>query len=187
MKQPWRGVSPARFPSFGSLLARALVAGTVVATTSVSSALAQDRPAVVAEVEGAWVGFPDESIVNETLVGGSVRWYVRPRVSVGPEIAYINGNNHNHLILTGNVTWDLVAPPPDGSRRVTPFLVVGAGLFQTRETFFSDTVTSREGAFTAGGGVRAWLSDRVTVGVDARVGWELHVRIGGSIGVRVGK
>ena len=44
-----------------------------------------------------------------------------------------------------------------------------------------------EGAFTAGGGVRAFASDRVTVGIDARVGWELHLRVNGFVGVRLGR
>ena len=38
-----------------------------------------------------------------------------------------------------------------------------------------------------GGGVRALVGDRVTVGVDARVGWELQLRLNGSIGVRLGR
>jgi hypothetical protein len=44
-----------------------------------------------------------------------------------------------------------------------------------------------EGAFTAGGGVRAYLGDRAFVGVDARVGWELHVRINGLVGISLGR
>jgi len=69
----------------------------------------------------------------------------------------------------------------------TPFLVAGAGMFQTHETFFDDAVTSSEGAFTAGGGIRSRLGDRVSVGVDARVGWELHIRIGGFVAISVGR
>jgi len=64
-------------------------------------------------------------------------------------------------------------------------IVAGGGLFQTRERFPVGTFTSSEGAFTAGGGVRAALGQRVTVGVDTRVGWELHLRVSGLIGVRL--
>lgn len=146
---------------------------------------AQDRPRPTAEFAAAWVGFADDGVVSEGLIGGAGRWYLRPRVSVGPEVVYIRGNNHRHLIATGNVTWDLRAPTR-GPSSITPFVVVGAGLFQTRETFFSRPFTSNEGAFTAGGGVRANVSDRVTIGVDARVGWELHLRVGGVMGIRLG-
>ena len=89
----------------------------------------------------------------------------------------------SHLVLTGNATFDLVAPASGGPRRTTPFLAVGRGVFQTRESFFGGTFTSSEGAFTAGGGVRALVSDRVTVGIDVRAGWELHLRVNGTVGL----
>lgn len=158
-----------------------LVASAAFAIVMANPAAAQDRSAPWADLTVGWVGFADDGIVSESLVGGSARWYVHPRVSVGPEVVYVIGDNHSHLIATGNVTWDLL------SRRITPFLVAGAGVFQTRETFFSGSFTSNEAAFTAGGGVRAAVGDRVTVGLDTRVGWELHLRISGSIGVRFGK
>ena len=67
-----------------------------------------------------------------------------------------------------------------------PFVTAGAGLFQTREELPRETYTSREGAFTAGGGVRTALGDRATAGVDVRVGWEMHVRVNGTVGIRLG-
>jgi hypothetical protein len=133
------------------------------------------------DFSAGWVGFADDGIVSETAVGGGGRFYLLPRISVGPEVLYISGNNHSHLVATGNVTWDLMG---GGRRPITPFVVVGGGLFQTRESFFTGTFTSNEGAFTAGGGVRAAVSDRVDVGVDARLGWETHLRISGFVGVR---
>jgi hypothetical protein len=168
-----------------SILRVVLVASILFTTAMADVAVAQDRPAPSAELTSGWVGFADDGIVSEGLVGGTLRWYLRPRISVGPEIVYINGDNHSHLMVTGNLTWDLVAPMID-RRRVTPFLVAGGGVFQTRETFFSGIFTSNEGAFTAGGGVRTAVSNRVTVGIDTRVGWELHIRVSGSIGVRLG-
>ena len=107
-----------------------------------------------------------------------------PRIALGPELLYIRGDNHSHLALTGNLTFDLLS---ESTRpRATPFVVVGAGMFQTRERFPAGNFTSTEGAFTAGGGVRARINDRVSVGVDARVGWELHVRAGGFVAIRLG-
>ena len=152
-----------------------------------TGAAAQERPAPAMEFTAAWVGFADDGIVSESLVGATARWYLLPRISVGPEVNYVNGENHCHLILTGNLTFDLVSPKPSRPREVTPFVVVGGGLFQTRESFVKGTFTSNEGAFTAGGGVRAFINDRVTLGVDARVGWELHLRISGIVGVQLGR
>lgn len=148
---------------------------------------AQDRPAAAAELAAGWVGFADDGIVSETLIGGSARWYVSPRVSLGPEVLFISGDNHSHFVVTGNLMFDFLGPVGGQPRAVTPFVVVGGGLFRTSETFFGDTISSNEGAFTAGGGVRAAVTDRVTVGVEARAGWETHVRINGTVGVRLGR
>ena len=133
------------------------------------------------------MGFADDGIVSESLVGGAGRWYVSPRIGIGPEVVYVNGSNHSHLIVTGNITYDLLSPTNGRPRRVTPFLVAGGGLFQTRETFPSGDFTSTEGAFTAGGGVRASASDRVTIGIDTRVGWELHLRVNGFVGPQLAR
>jgi hypothetical protein len=152
-------------------------------------ATAQERPGPVAEFSAGWVGFPDDGeIVGERLFGSSVRWYMSPRVSVGPELQWINGSNHSHLILTGNVIFDLIRPTTGTPRAVTPFVVLGGGMFQTRESFVTGgDFTSTEGAFTVGGGVRANPTDRVTVGVDARLGWETHIRLNGFVGLRFGR
>ena len=148
---------------------------------------AQDQPGLAVELAAGSVGFADDGIVYETLIGGAARFYLLPRISVGPEVASIHGPNHSHLMVTGNVTCDLLSPMNGRPRQVTPFVVTGGGLFQTREHFFNGTFTSREGAFTAGGGVRAHVGDRVTIGVEARLGWELHFRINGLVALALGR
>ena len=158
----------------------------IAAAATTARPMAQERPAPVVEFAAGWLSFPDDGVVREAMVGGAARWYVSPRLGIGPEISYISGRNHSHVIATGNLTWDILSPSPGGPRPVTPFLVAGAGLYQTREQFPVGPYTSGEGAFTAGGGVRARAGHRVTVGVDARIGWELHLRINGLIGVRLG-
>jgi len=165
-----------------------LVVGTVVVLVvpMANPVTAQDRPRPVAEFAAGWVGFADDGIVTETLVGSVARWYLGHRISVGPEIVYIFGDNHSHLLVTGNMTFD-VWGPIDRRRRITPFLVAGGGVFRTRESFFTETFTSNEGAFTAGGGVRAAAGDRLAVGVDMRTGWEPHFRVTGFIGLRLGE
>jgi hypothetical protein len=146
------------------------------------AASAQNRPAPVAEFAAGWVGFVDDGIASETMAGGAFRWYPLRRVAIGPEVIYISGDNHSHLVLTGNLTFDLLA-----DRAVTPFLVAGGGLFQTRDSFPSGSFTSNEGAFTFGGGVRINAGDRVTIGFDTRIGWEPYIRFNGTIGVRLGQ
>src|SRR5688572_4043109 len=166
-----------------------LVVGVFIllAAPMVELATAQNRPGPAAEFAAGWVGFADDGVVSESLVGGAVRLYIRPRLSIGPEVVFIHGDNHSHLMVTENVTWDLMAPTNGRPPSITPFFVLGGGVFQTRERFSSGAFTSSEGAFTAGGGVRAVVGDRVTIGADARVGWELHLRVSGLVGLRLGR
>ena len=159
----------------------------VFAPSMAHLAAAQDRPQPAVEFAVGWVGFADDGVVSESLIGGSARWYLGPRVGLGPEVVYIHGDDHSHLVVTGNMTFDLLASTKGRPQSITPFLVVGGGVFQTRETFSSGTFTSSEGAFTAGGGVRAAVGDRVIIGADARVGWELHLRVSGLVGLRLGR
>jgi hypothetical protein len=44
-----------------------------------------------------------------------------------------------------------------------------------------------EKTFTAGGGTRVRINDRLYGLVDFRIGWELHYRIAGGIGVKLSK
>jgi hypothetical protein len=165
----------------------AIVVFVLLAAPTAHLAAAQDRPGPAVELAAGWVGFADDGIVGEGQVGVAARWYLLPRFSAGPEVVYINGDNHSHLMVTGNVTWDVLAPANRRPRAVTPFLVAGSGVFQTREHLFNGTYTSSEGAFTAGGGVRALVADRVTLGLEMRVGWEPHIRINGLIGLQLGR
>lgn len=132
------------------------------------------------------VAYPDDAVVTEGLAGASVRYYISPRWSLGTEYSYIVGENHVHHVLTENVMFDVLAPRDGQPRRVTPFLVVGGGLYQTREQFFTFSYTSNEPAFTAGGGLRVAVTRRISGGVDVRTGWEPHVRVNGFVTVRLG-
>lgn len=165
----------------------AIAALLVLAAPLAPEVAAQDRPAPVVEFAGGALEFADDGVVTEGFVGGTARFYVRPRVSVGPELAFVDGDNHTHQMVTGNVTFDLLGPVNGKPRHVTPFAVVGGGLFRTVEQFPSGSYASSEGAFTAGGGVRALLGNRMMLGAEARVGWELHLRFNALLGVRLGR
>jgi hypothetical protein len=164
----------------------ALIAIALMATPS--PAAGQARPAPAAELAAGALLFADDGLVTEGFAGGAVRFYVLPRISVGPEVAFIRGENHSHLMFTGNVTFDVLRPVNGEPRPVTPFAVAGGGLFRTREPFPNNEVfTSIDGAFTAGGGMRALVGKCVIVGAEVRVGWELHIRLNGMVGVRLGR
>jgi hypothetical protein len=146
------------------------------------------RPAPVVEGSLGWAGFGDEGIIHHTLVGAGARYYLWRRLSIGPELQYMVGpDSDRDLILTGNVVFDVLAPTADRPRRTTPYLVAGGGLFRHSDRFGNDTFSSTEGAFTAGVGIRGWISDRVFFGADARLGWEPHLRLAGTVGIALGR
>src|SRR5262245_6390306 len=163
---------------------RQIAALVIILTAVAIPAAAQERPAPAIELAGGVLMFADDGVVNEGFAGGAGRFYLSPRVSVGPEITFSAGREKIHVMATGNVTIDLADP----GAAVTPFVVAGMGLFHTSETFPGGrNSTHNEGAFTAGGGLRANLGERVSAGAELRVGWELHVRANGFIGLRLGR
>ncbi len=159
-----------------------LLAVAVFMPTFAGTAAAQEPRRGAVEFSGGALLFPDDGVVTEGMVGGSARFYLLPRVAVGPELVFVQGSNHSHTMLTGNLTFDVLGPANGRLPRVTPFLVVGGGMFQTRDQTPRGGFTSNEGTFTAGGGVRALVGDRLNVGADVRIGWELHLRVNGFVG-----
>ena len=142
------------------------------------------RPAPAVEFLLGYAGFVDDATIDHAIVGAAGRMYLTPRVAVGPEFVYMRGpNSDRDLYLTGNLTFDVLPPRNGRPRRVTPFLVAGGGFFQHSDRFGASTFTSYEGAFTAGGGVRGWMTDRVYALADVRLGWELHARVNAGIGI----
>jgi len=151
------------------------------------SALAQStdaRPAPALEFLAGYAGFADDATIDHGIVGAAGRVYLTPRLAVGPEFVYMRGpGSDRDLFLTGNLTFDVLPPRFGRPRRVTPFLVAGGGFFQHSDRFGAFDFTSYEGAFTAGGGVRGWVTRRVYALADFRLGWELHARINAGIGI----
>jgi hypothetical protein len=149
-------------------------------------ATAQERPHPSVDLAAGSLLFADDGVVEEGFLGGAARWYFTPRLSVGPEVAFIFGGTHSHLMLTGNLTCDLLAPVPGRPRLLTPFVVAGGGLFRSQQRFVSGSFGHNEGAFTAGGGLRVRAGENVSAGVEARLGWEAHLRLNGFLTLRLG-
>ena len=77
----------------------AVVAAVILAALPVS---AQERPAPALDLSAGWVGFADDGVVSELPIGAAFRWYLSPRISIGPEVTVIAGKAHSHQIVTGN-------------------------------------------------------------------------------------
>lgn len=145
-------------------------------------------PAPALEFTGGYAGFVDDATISHGLFGGAARWPLTLRLGVGPEITYMVGpRSDRDLFVTGNVTWDLVKPAPLRAGCVVPYLLGGAGFFRHYDRFGPNSFASNEGTFTAGGGARVWVSPAVYAGAEARFGWELHTRLAGIVGVRLGR
>ena len=117
--------------------------------------------------------FLDDGSDNHLLVGASLRAYLTKRLSFQPEYQFLNGHHHTDSIFLANVAYDL----RDSSRRVVPYLLIGAGVLQNRQLRFSNT-----GPFFSGGfGAKIHLNPRWYIAPDFRVGFEYHFRF--SVGV----
>ena len=161
--------------------------GVLLLCAASASAQVSGSGRVALDAGAGTVAFPDDGVVTEALVSTAVRYYVSPRWSIGGEYVFISGRHHTHQVGTGSVMFDLLAPRAGRPRRVTPFLVLGGGLYQTREQFFTSRYTSWEPALTGGGGVRVAAARAVSLGLDLRTGWEPHVRINGFVTVHLNR
>jgi opacity protein-like surface antigen len=162
-----------------------VVATAVVSLGAAAHANAQERPWIVDGSIG-YAGFVDDSTKNFFVFGGALRKQVTPRISLGPELILMAGGDSSTdrvVMLTGNVVFDFYPTHGAGARMVTPFLVGGVGGFWLRDQVGTGPFWSSDPAFTAGGGIRARLADRVSAVAEYRLGWELHHRLTGSLSV----
>jgi hypothetical protein len=104
-----------------------------------------------------------------------VRWQLTPRISVGPDFVFMRGpGGDRDVFLTGKVIVDFMP-----NRPVSPFFVADGGAMFHGDQFFNGTsFWAKEGAVSAGGGVRINVSPRVAIAPEFRIGWEPHFRIG---------
>ena len=157
-----------------------LLAFTVVLVLPVLVS-AQDR-GWVADVSVGWAGLVDDATKNYLSVGGTVRRHVSPRISIGPELVIMSNADtlrDRNIMLTGNLVFDAA---PDA--RVSAFAIGGVGMFWGREQLAGGPYWSSDPAFTAGGGFRAKMTESVALGVEYRIGWELHQRVAGFASMR---
>ena len=131
----------------------------------------------------------DQGRIPHGLAGGSVGIYVTPRVRVEPEFIYLrNSPDDQDYLIQGNVAYDLTDP----TKRFVPYVVAGVGGLHHRGRFFGvDFVTRQprvfDTSFTAfaasgGAGVKIFLTKRLFIAPEGRVGRQPSVRGTISIG-----
>jgi len=165
---------------------RAFVIALVLATAT--PALGQQPPSpskAAIDVAGGYAGFLDDSIIGHGVVSTTIRYQLTRRVSIGPELVFMAGpESDRDLFITGNMVFDFrVRPAGSRAGSVSPFVVVGGGMMRHTNRFGGQASSYVEGAWTAGGGARVWVTERVYALGEYRVGWEPHTRITGGVGV----
>jgi len=145
------------------------------------------RPKVEGKVIFGSAVFDED--LEHTLVGGAVRAYVTKRLSIEPEYLYLrrSKDDQDHLVQM-NVAFDFTDP----RKRLVPYVIGGAGVLHNRgRVFGSDFVTGapfvREISFTtwtasAGGGVKIFLTNRLFVSPELRLGREPTFRATINVG-----
>ena len=177
---------------FGSSVKRLssqAICAIVLGLCCFSGVAAQEVSPPRAEVRGT-VGFADFTEFGElrhTVVGGSLRLYLTRRLSIEPELLYMRRNTQDEdYVIVPHVAFDLRDP----RERVVPYVIGGVGLLHHRGRFnrltptgiVQDTVSSNSWTANGGAGVKIYLTDRLFIAPDVRVGWEPVLRGTVSIG-----
>jgi hypothetical protein len=125
----------------------------------------------------------DDDYLAHNVVGAAVRIYVTKRVSIEPEYLYMHYSaNDQDQIVQPNVAFDLTDP----TKRFVVYGIAGAGVLYHKGRYFgSDFVTRAPRVFdtsvttwtaSAGGGVKIFLTKRLFVSPEVRVGHEPSFR-----------
>jgi hypothetical protein len=154
-----------------------VVPGALLAQPAESTARAGTT---AAEASFDYVAFADDATIHHQGVGGAMRVHLTPRLSVGPELAYLIGpGDDRDVVLTGNLTIDFRKPRIGVPGRVEPYAVVGAGIL----SHTSNNWTGVSPFVAWGGGARVWLGRKVYAASDVRLGFSPHIRVSGTIGI----
>jgi hypothetical protein len=141
---------------------------------------ARAQTAVFAGLSAGSAWEVDNATIRRSVLSGGLGVSLTPRLAIGPEIAWFHGPGvARRRFFTGNVWYDLL----DRSPALMPYVVAGGGLQRQTDQVGTGPYTSSEGAITGGAGVRIQIG-RWFVAPEARVGWELHLRLTLVVGIR---
>ena len=157
-------------------------------------ALAQDEDLTPPKAElrltvGASSFTGDQGRILHGVGGASIRVYATRRISIEPEFLYMrHSQNDQDYLGQVSVAYDLTDP----TKRFVPYAVGGIGALHHRGQFFGqDFVTGQPRVFdtsytsaavSAGVGVKLFLTKRLFIAPEGRVGWQPSLRGTISIG-----
>ena len=144
------------------------------------------HPKIEAKVIYGGVVFGEDN--DHTTVGASVRAYVTKRLSIEPEYLYLwHGENDQDQLFAANVAWDFTDP----RERFVLYGIAGGGALHHKgrfvDTDFTGTTRVFDTSFTtwtasAGGGLKIFVTDRLFVSPEFRLGRQPTVRATINVG-----
>jgi hypothetical protein len=183
--------SSRRTPAVSYMLISAALLLLFCSLPAVAQDQDEDSPRPKAEIRltGGASGFTsDDKRILHGVAGGSFRIYVTRRVSIEPEFLYMTNNpNDRDYLAQVSAAYDF----GDSSKRFVPYVVAGAGVLRHRSQFFGVDFDTRQPrvfdtsytslAVSAGGGVKMFLTKRLFIAPEGRVGYQPSLR--GTISV----
>ena len=135
----------------------------------------------VMELRGTvgYSNFLDDGPLHHLVTGGSARFYVTNRLAVEPEFLFMYRSSQDldfHFIP--NVVFEFTKR----ESRFQPYAIGGVGLQRHRELTGTGYYWSNSWTGSAGIGTKIFLSDRLYVAPEFRLGLEPIVRITASVG-----
>jgi hypothetical protein len=158
----------------------AVAATLLIATPALARAQAGPVPALT--FSGGWAGFADEGLINHGAFGVGAEWVPTAHLSIGPELLSMVGpGDDRDLFVLGVARVGIRSL----ASRVAPFVTLGGGMMVHSDRFGPETLRSTEGAFIVGGGARINASPRVFIAPEFTMGWEPHMRVSVTVGIRL--
>ena len=125
-----------------------------------------------------WVGFIDEDWIDHKIVGAAARFYLTTRIGVEPEVLYMIGpGSDRDATLIPNLSFDFMS-----REKVRPYIIGGVGLLHHSEKIGLIRFSDNEWVGNGGVGVKLFLTPRLFVAPEFRLGFETIFRGAGTIG-----
>ena len=131
---------------------------------------------------GGRADFADDGRIPHGVFGGGVEWVATRHIALGPEVLYMVGPGEDRDLFVLGVARIGIRPL---ARRVAPFVTAGAGMMTHSNRYGGQPFSSVEGAFVFGGGVRINATPHVYIAPEFTMGWEPHVRVSVTAGIRI--
>jgi hypothetical protein len=123
--------------------------------------------------------FLDEDPLHHFVTGGSARFFVTSRIAVEPEFLFMYRSRQDiDFQVIPNVVFEFTKR----ESRFQPYAIGGVGLQRHRELTGTGYYWSNSWTGSAGIGTKIFLSDRLYVAPEFRLGLEPIVRITASLG-----